>query len=374
MLSGCGMKSAGSYYQSGNRYFKDGNYEEAAKKFEAALTLNSHRADYYINYGITLIALERYEEAIQQFDLAYIEKDIKIVRQNNKRIHRGKGIAYYLGGMYEEAIEQFDLALKVNELSSLNMDILYYMGSSQMIIGQYQEAIATYTLVIEKQPDHADAYVNRAYIYRKSGDYDLSVKDYDKAIQMKPKSYGYYFNKYYMLLEAKQELEAQQVLVEAEKIEVDTKEDKYNVGILHYLQGNYDTALAELSDSYANGFYDAYYYIGEIYEVKKDYSTALYYFEKYLEEGKIITPAVYNKIGICYMRMGEYKKALTFLEKGLECSDVVVTKMIKRNIIIAYEKQGMFDIALEKIKEYRAAYPEDVNADREEIFLRTRVN
>ena len=373
-MSGCNPKSARSYYNSGNKYFLSGNYEEAAQKYASAIMINSNKAQYYISYGLCLTALGQYEEAINQFEKAYLDKDIKIIRENNKRIHRGKGIAYYNMTNFEDAIEQFNNALAINELSSLDMDILNYKGSAQKIIGLYEEALEAYSTILANDVDNANAYFDRAYVYRKLGDYEKSLANYDRAIELKPIMFDYYFGKYFLMVEVQDKTIAKEVLDQASEITIKTKQDQYNLAKVHFFQGLYDLALSEFSEGFANGFYDSYYYIGEIYEIQKDYATAIYYYEKYIESGKNVSPFVYNKIGTCLMKMNEYKQALSYFEKGLEFQIPSDLKILHRNSIVAYENLGMFDVAYDNLKEYLERYPEDLEAQREEKFLRTRLN
>ncbi|MBH1939438.1 tetratricopeptide repeat protein [Mobilitalea sibirica] len=371
ILSGC--SAAGGYYRSGKRCFLSGNFEEAAANFKAAISQNPNKAIYYIDYGMTLIALGQYEESIEQFDKAYLDKDIIMVKENNKRSLRGKGIAYYQMYRYHDAIQLFDEALQMRVLSELNMDILYYKGSSLMTIGFYEEARDIYTEFLNTFGDDPVALCNRAYTFRKLGDQEASLIDYDKAISLNPKSYEGYFGKYYLLLDTGKEAEAKQVLEAAAAIEVKSKEDRFMQAKVHYYQERYDEALAELSEAFANGFTEAYFYIGEIYRKKKDYETAIYYYDKYLDEGNITTPFVYNQIATSLMTTGEYKQAIKYLEKGMDYKHAGTMKALKKNEIIAYENLGLFETAIQKLKEYKASYPEDKEAEKELDFITTRL-
>lgn len=370
LLYGC--STAGGYYRNARKYFVSGNYEESAAYFEKAIRTNPNRADYYIGYGMALIALERYDEAIEQFDRVYMDKNILMVRENNERALRGKGIAYYNMQRYKEAVAQFDAALAIGVLSELDMDILYYKGNALMITGAYKEAGDTYTHIIENYGREAEALGKRAYSYLKTGEFDKSLADYEEAIQLDPKCYDYYFGKYDLMLERKDKAGADAVLNQAAALEAKSKEDRYNLAKIHYYQGNYEKALAELSEGFAQGFPEAHFYIGEIYAKQKDYSTAIYYYEKYIEKGDVTESAVYNQVAYCYMKQEDYGKALKYLEEGISLGDAVTMKALKKNEVIALEHLGQFDVAQEKLKKYMAAYPEDAQAIREGEFLKTR--
>ncbi len=371
MVSGC--TTAGNLYRDGKKNFLDGNYEEAAAEFDQAIKANPNRADYYIDYGLTLTKLGRYEEALQVFDKAYVNKDMVITNRNNKRMYRGKGIAYYFMYDYVKAVEEFGKALSIRILTELDRDILYYAGSAQSIIGDYEEAVKTYTRLVNQNEKDDMAYNNRAYCYRILRDYEKSLADYDMAISLKPDFYNHYFGKYYLLMEQGETAAAAEVLTKASEIEVKTSQDQYNTAKLHYLQGDYDTALAEFSDGYANGFQEAYYYIGEIYRVKKDYPKAIYYYETYMDTGKPVSSEVYNQIGSCLIKTGQYEEALNYLEQGIAYGQAATIRTLKRNEIVAYEKLGRFEEAAAKLADYISRYPEDEDAVRESKFIETRL-
>lgn len=370
LLYGC--STAGGNYRNAEKCFVSGNYEESAACFEKAIAKNPNRADYYIGYGMSLVALERYDEAIEQFDRVYMDKDILMIRENNERALRGKGIAYYDMQRYEEAIGQFDAALEIGVLSELDLDILYYKGNALLITGAYQEAKDTYTHIIENYGREAEALGKRAYAYLKSGEFDKSLADYEEAIQLDPNCYEYYFGKYDLMLERKDKAGADAVLSQAAALEAESKEDRYNQAKIHYYQGNYEMALSELSEGFAQGFPEAHFYIGEIYAKQKDYSTAIYYYEKYIEKGNVTETAVYNQAAYCFMKQGDYEKALKLLEEGISLGDAGTMKALKKNEVIALEHLGQFDVAQEKLKNYVAAYPGDEQAIRESEFLKTR--
>ncbi len=370
LFTGC--STAGGYYRSGKKCFLSGNYEEAAANFAAAIQSNPNRAEYYIDYGMTLIAMDRYDEAIAQFDRVYMNKDILMVKRNNKRALRGEGIAYYNMQQYEEAIRQFEEALAIRVLSELDLDILYYKGNALLIMGAYEEARDTYTRIIETFGNKAEALGKRAYTCRKTGEYDKSLADYDMAISIEKDCYDYYFGKYDLLTAMQDETGAAAVLEQAAAIEAVSKEDRYNQAKIHYYQGIFDLALSELSEGFAQGFPGAYFYIGEIYAKQKDYSTAIYYYEKYIDKGDITETAVYNQIAYCYMKQEDYDKALDYLETGIHSGDAAAMKVLKKNSIIALEHLGQYDAAQEKLLEYLESYPEDRQAAREKEFIKTR--
>jgi tetratricopeptide (TPR) repeat protein len=177
-----------------------------------------------------------------------------------------------------------------------------------------------------------------------------------------------------MLIENGDKSGAEDVLEKAAKIKIETDTDKYNLAKLHYYQGDYSTALTEFNKCVSKGFKEADYYIGEIYRSKKDFDKAIYYYENYIKSGTANTSNVYNQMGVCLIKTGEYKKAANYLEKGIAYGDTGTLKSLKKNVITAYENMGDFDTAKEILKDYLKNYPNDKDALREKEFIDTRIN
>ena len=52
--------------------------------------------------------------------------------------------------------------------------------------GQYKEAVALLTKVVQKEPDNADAHNYLGFSYRKLGEFDKAQGHYRTALQLKP--------------------------------------------------------------------------------------------------------------------------------------------------------------------------------------------
>mgnify|MGYP002508006563 CR=1 FL=1 len=78
----------------------------------------------------TLIQLEEFEHAKEQFQRVISEKEIDMVQGNNKKAYRGLGIVEYCNGQYELALEQFEKALSIKQEEKLNTDLLLYQSSA----------------------------------------------------------------------------------------------------------------------------------------------------------------------------------------------------------------------------------------------------
>ena len=69
-------------------------------------------------------------------------------------------------------------------------DALFATGMKQMESGDYPEAIATFTRVIEMKPDFAEGWNKRATLYFLTGDLRRSLADCDEVVKRNPQHFG----------------------------------------------------------------------------------------------------------------------------------------------------------------------------------------
>ena len=371
IFTACGR--ADNFYKNGKKSLKDGDYAKAAECFASAVSINPNQAEYFIDYGLALIQLGEYENAISVFERAYMNKDMSIVRENDKKVLCGKGIAYYHMGEYASCVQEFENALKIKELSEMNTDIILYMACAHQAEGQYDKAIDELSQLLLNDSKNAFVYAKRAECYRLMADMANSLADFNKAIELEPGNYEYYFAKYYLLEEMGDASGAKAVLEEADKLELSNDRDKYYKALIHYYKGQYDIALVELEECLANEDIRAAYYIGEIYRIRKDYTNAIYYYEKAINDSKVQFSNVFNQIAVCLMKTGAYEEALKYIEKGLSHKDASRDRILRKNEIIAYEYLGRYEEASVKLDEYIKDYPQESEAIREAEFVAGRL-
>ncbi|MDD4750105.1 MAG: tetratricopeptide repeat protein [Methanosarcinaceae archaeon] len=139
-------------------------YEEALEAFNKAIEFEPEDAFAWCNKGIVLQKLRKYEEALEAF-----KKAIEINPEYIKELHR-KGIS---------------LNIKIKP----NIEVLLNKGDSLYNRGMYGEALKAYEEAIKIKPKYFSAWYNKGIILLKLNKYDKALKAFDKAIEIKPE-YG----------------------------------------------------------------------------------------------------------------------------------------------------------------------------------------
>ena len=373
LLTFCGCNEAEEYFECGSEAFRTADYENALLYFSKALDENPYKAEYYIEQGHTYIVLGRYEEARKAWESAVVEQSLDLTRKNNKPVWRAIGISYYEEGNYAEAKACFEKALSETLLPELNADIRMYLADTLECGGEYDAAIAVYDELLQAQTDYAAGYRARAYMRYVQGKYEASLADYDAAIALTPNNFDLYFGKYNVLEKLGRKSEQADLLRVITQIAGPTPEDAYFIAKAQYFSGAYDEALVGLAAAAADGYEDAYYYIGEIYHQRSDFGEAVHYFKLYIAGNGARDAAAYNQMALCLMKQGKYADALETVRSGQKLSDTLHGRQLLFNEVVILERTGEYNAAYERAVEYRNRYPEDTKIKRELEFLASRV-
>ncbi len=119
---------------------------------------------------------------------------------------------------------------------------------------------------------------------------------------------------------------------------------------------------------------DAYRGIGIAKWEQKDYEGASEAFQNALEHDAEKTGTIYNFLGSCELKLDHPEEALNYYRLALarEDNSEKMTKEMRFNMIVAYEKMGDLESAKVLLKEYLEDYPDDEDAKKEIEFLETR--
>ncbi|XDD50358.1 tetratricopeptide repeat protein [Leptospira sp. WS92.C1] len=154
---------------------RKGEVDKAEEGFKDVL---SKKPDsYYSHYqmGIIYLQKKKYEASIDAFDRAILLNTEFVAA----RI--GKGISTYHSGNKKLAKEEFEAAMSQdssNELAPYNIGIILFNDNL------YNEAIAIFKDIIQKNPDFPDAHYQLSYIYYKRGDLEAAEKEIRKALEL----------------------------------------------------------------------------------------------------------------------------------------------------------------------------------------------
>lgn len=308
-----------------------------------------------------------------------------------KEGYRQYGISCMESGDYEAAIEAFQKALdqSVGSVSALDLDICYYKAEAQYLNGDYEDALETYTALINYNGD-ARAYYLRGCLYYTTGteaEEGQGAKDLEAAVEADPDNYELYIGIYNVLSAVKADYdstegigevyvdltedEITEYLYSALAIKGDDAEDYMQKGRIYYMLDDMDSALSYLEQAAEGGEAEAYYYLTQVYHALGDTDAADAAFESYINSEDMDAEGLYE-IGVTQMNEEDYESAITCFTMALSLEEITNEQELQKGLILAYEYSGDFESAKSLIADYMAAYPDDEEMEQESIFLETR--
>lgn len=152
--------NSSDYYKRGEAYFKTENYKKAIKDFTKFIELYPK--------GKPIIGIDKHD--------GYV--------------YRAK--AKYKIGEYNEALDDLDAAIELTDWP--NYDALLYRYYIKLYhLNDYAGALIDLNKLIDKNPNNAQFYLDRAEIYFNLGNAKKEIKDKEKLIELDPLSAENYY-------------------------------------------------------------------------------------------------------------------------------------------------------------------------------------
>jgi eukaryotic-like serine/threonine-protein kinase len=207
---------AWGYFNRGCVLDRGGKKAEAIKDYTAALARDPSFVPAHVNRGLALLELKRHAEALADFDKA-VE-----LGQNGAVVQAGRGMALVAMGRFPEADAAFDLALTRAEtldgptrlrilwtyafaISERSPDkarrvfegilrtnprqpqALYGCAMLAAAQGRSAEAIRSFDLALEENPDFVEARRYRAVILARAGEWQRASEEVNRCLQCDPR-------------------------------------------------------------------------------------------------------------------------------------------------------------------------------------------
>ena len=281
---------------------------------------------------------------------------------------------YISEGNYAQAIELLDEGLTLSEgrVGSKEIDISYYKAAAQYNSGDYAGAIKTYTALINYDEEDPNPLFLRGSVYLKSGEKTPALNDYKAAIKLDEEDYDMYIAIYENLSANNFVKEGEEFLNIALEKSTDSAEDCLVRGRIYTLMKQYDAADTAYKKAADKGAEDANIYLANLYYEQGKEAEC----DKLLEEYKSkenISALACNAIASMELKRNHPDIALEYVEQGLGKLVVRNRKDLLRNKVAALEAQGKFEDAFNTCIEFLEDYPQDVDMERERMFISTRL-
>lgn len=344
------------------KYAKIGCIALAATLFLTGCKTDENEALLHAVY--TSIEAMSYQDALEQLE------QIETNRKDKQEIARLNGICYMGLGSYDAAVEALETALSYNDgfLYDVDYDINEYLAVAYANLGRYEEAEHVYRAIADLRPKDAEIRFAHGVVLLRLERHEESTEEFDAAISLEPTNYDRIIDIYKALYQFG--YPSQGLAYVENAIASQTNISDYDKGRMLYHVGNYNEAVLSLEKVDWKQNQDAAWYLGMSYEAMGDYNYAASVYNSVIE--MCTNPALYNQLGLCQMKRGAYQEALEAFQNGLACEDTSMRQSLRFNEVAAYEYLSDFQTAAVLMESYLKDYPNDTDAQREYMFLKTR--
>lgn len=323
--------------------------------------------------------MDQAEQALNQGDYENAAVLYEAAIKEGKQLqacYRGKGIALMGKMEYKSAIEAFNMALdsatfieKKIYRDGMEDDIRKYLASCYIRNSEPDKAVLLYNALIERDDENPVLYMERGTAKAAAGDLVNAKSDYDKAINLDR-------NNYDRILEIAQTLErygAKEIgAAYLQGISTqDSSIDPVLRGKVLYFTEDYKGA-ADLLGQFTQTDATAAMIVCKCYIALNDFEAAKAVIDSF--GSKVDTSAeLLNLLASIHMKQKQYTEAIDAYERAVTAAKG--TQELQNTLFnraVAYEYAGDFEKARALFEEYLKQYSGDEEAKREMRFLKTR--
>lgn len=167
------------FLQTGIDEYTSGDYEKAAKSFEAAIAISpssEYNADSTKYLAQTYIELDTVDKAIETYENA-VQRD-----PENDEFRTAAGQLYYSEERYDEAATQYRAAVNVNP----SAENRYSYGEALLKVENYSEAEYQFNQVKRLDPDSYAGDYGLGKMYALQEDYEKAIDQFNRTLEIEP--------------------------------------------------------------------------------------------------------------------------------------------------------------------------------------------
>lgn len=170
-------------FQQGVAAYNKGDFQAAAKAFEAAVQKAPTVPDLYVNLALAYFRLDRATEAVAQLEKA------ASLGPDDPKIHYQLGSAYVEMREYDKAIAAFEKGLaKQPDLAAdaLALEAASTLGAVYFAKGDNDKAAAQFQKALAAKPGAAGATLGMGKVHFSKGEVDQALKLFEQVVANHP--------------------------------------------------------------------------------------------------------------------------------------------------------------------------------------------
>jgi tetratricopeptide (TPR) repeat protein len=229
-----------AWHNLGYAHYSMKNYNEAIFSYEYATLTNSQNELSFLDWGISCLEAERFDEALTVYQ--EIEKEFGA----DAEIFTKMGLCHQKMNNFVAASQNYAKALRNDEN---NHDAHYRMGECLMIQNDYQSAIIAFRKAIEIKGQFEEYHLALARAYEETGNIDKAREAYDDLITVAPECPEHWLYQVDFFCKIKNFKEALETLEMAEMNISRSAYTLYHRAVCFFRMGNRDEAMQWLQEA-----------------------------------------------------------------------------------------------------------------------------
>lgn len=320
--------------QRGNQLLTSGDYLGAIQAFQSAVSGEPAVAGQArMGLGTCYQYLKNYDkaEAVFREVIDSKPKDRNLLSEANQAL----GITYEAEGKLDSAIAQWKSC--INQFPKSKGPAGFHLGVCYQTQGKFPEAVSALKSVISSTGASESAGLVEARLtlgntYRMSGDYQAAISEYQSGIRVSPKDGRLYFG----------------------------------VAICYQMQRNYAETINALKRALEFAPKDDAAFVSEteftiahIYEVARDFDTAVSLYKAYMRKSPEDGRAIYS-LAACYIEQKKVREAIDLLEPVVATTQKN-SKFHETTVFtlgVAYLKNEDYKKSISTFQKYDEEFPE----------------
>jgi tetratricopeptide (TPR) repeat protein len=172
------------YLDRANVYAEKGKYNLALTDYSSALKLDSSDYSIYLNRGITYSKMEKYDSAFVDWGMVMKQDVSGFQIQQIAKLIQTRAFTSLQAKKFKDAVD--DYSWLINRDISVRPNIYFFRGIAYFEMKNYEASLTDNTKAIEMDPNYTEAYYNRSQV-------NFNLKLYKSSLDdiLKAKSLGY---------------------------------------------------------------------------------------------------------------------------------------------------------------------------------------
>ena len=321
--------------------YADGNHPEVQKLAGTIISQNAGTLNVYLIRGDSLLASGDVSGAVTDFSTA-----VDIDPDSVPALLRYASGLYTLGN-YEEALKAYD---QLAGLDSGNPSVFLGRALCLEKLERWQDALADYLSVFEKEPDSAAAAAGTGRMYGRINEVDLAQQYLSLSLELNPQASAFQ-SLGLVLFRTGQFEEALEAFEQGFALEEDNTSLAANVALSAFMAGDFERAREAVftAESLDPGLSEVLKVQGLLAYYDEDYTTAAEYFRQAVEAAPL-DPYSHYYLGSAVYQAGQYEEAQDPLHEALNLDeDLLLAHAV---LSLVYQELGLQEEAVIECRLY----------------------